>query len=159
MKQKTLSRWLKAVIVGAALCGAVIYLFVIPEFGRSIADENPEFAYCFWPWLIFLWCTALPCYAALVFGWRIAKNIGNDRSFCMENARALSWIAYLAAADAGFFFVGNVVFLFLNMNHPGVVLLSLVAVFAGVAVAIAAAALSHLVAKAADLQAESDLTI
>ena len=51
------------------------------------------------------------------------------------------------------------VFLFLGMNHPGVVLLSLVAVFAGVAVAIAAAALSHLVAKAADLQAESDLTI
>ena len=159
MKQKTLARWLKAVIIGAALCGAVIYLIVIPDFGRSIADDNPGLAYCYWPWLIFLWCTALPCYIALVFGWRIAKNVGNDRSFCMENARALKWIAWLALADAIFFFGGNLVLLFLNMNHPGVVLLSLVAVFAGVAVAIAAASLSHLVAKAADLQTESDLTI
>ena len=159
MKQKTLSRWLKAAMIGVALCGAVIYLLVIPEFGRSIADDNPEFAYCYWPWLIFLWCTALPCLAALIFGWRIAKNIGNDRSFCMENARALKWIADLAAGDAAFFFVGNVVFLFLNMNHPGIVLLSLLVVFAGVAVAVAAAVLSHLVGKAAVLQEQSDLTI
>ena len=46
-----------------------------------------------------------------------------------------------------------------QLSITNMVLLSLVAVFAGVAVAIAAAALSHLVAKAADLQAESDLTI
>ena len=159
MKQKSLARWLKAVIIGAALCGAVIYLLVIPDFGQSIAADNPEFAYCYWPWLIFLWCTAPPCFAALILGWRIAKNVGNDRSFCMENARALKWIAWLALADAAFFFAGNVVFLFFNMNHPGVVLLSLVAVFAGIAVTIAAATLSHLVGKAAELQEQSDLTI
>ena len=63
------------------------------------------------------------------------------------------------AGDAAFFFVGNVVFLFLNMNHPGIVLLSLVPVFAGACIAIAAAALSHLVRKAAALQEQSDLTI
>ena len=77
----------------------------------------------------------------------------------MENARALRAIAFLAAGDAAFFFLGNVVFLFLNMSHPGVVLASLLGVFAGVAVAIAAAALSHLVRKAAELQEQSDFTI
>ncbi len=159
MKQKALARWLKAAIIGVGLCLAVVYLLVIPDFGKSVAGANPEFAFCYLPWLIFLWCTALPCIAALILGWGVAGRIGKDRSFCMENAGALSTIAYLAAGDAAFFFVGNVVFLFLNMNHPGVVLLSLVPVFAGACIAIAAAALSHLVRKAAALQEQSDLTI
>ena len=59
----------------------------------------------------------------------------------------------------GFFFVGNVILLFANMSHPGVALFSLLIVFSGVAVAVAAAALSHLVQKAAVLQEQSDLTI
>ena len=159
MKQKSLARWLKAAIVGVALCLAVVYLLVIPDFGKSIAAQNPEFAFCYWPWLIFLWCTALPCIAALILGWTVAGRIGKDRSFCMENARALRAIAILAAGDAAFFFIGNVVFLFLNMSHPGVVLLSLVPEFAGACIASAAAALSHLVRKAAELQEQSDYTI
>ncbi|MBE7006207.1 MAG: DUF2975 domain-containing protein [Ruminococcaceae bacterium] len=159
MKQKALARWLKAAVIGVALCLAVVYLLIIPDFGKSIAAQNPEFAFCYWPWLIFLWCTALPCIAALILGWGVAGRIGKDRSFCMENARALRAIAFLAAGDAAFFFLGNVVFLFLNMSHPGVVLASLLGVFAGVAVAIAAAALSHLVRKAAELQEQSDYTI
>ena len=159
MKQKSLARWLKAAIVGVGLCLAVVYLLVIPDFGKSIAAANPEFAFCYWPWLIFLWCTALPCIAALILGWTVAGRIGKDRSFCMENARALRAVAYLAAGDAAFFFLGNVVFLLLNMNHPGIVLLSLVPEFAGACIAIAAAALSHLVRKAAELQEQSDYTI
>ena len=48
---------------------------------------------------------------------------------------------------------------FLNMNHPGILLLSWLFVFAGVAVAVAAAVLSHLIKKAAALQEQSDWTI
>ena len=81
------------------------------------------------------------------------------RSFSETNAKLLQWISYLAAADAGFFFVGNIVMLFLSMSHPGITLLSLLVVFAGAAVAAAAAALSHLVKKAAALQEQSDWTI
>lgn len=82
-----------------------------------------------------------------------------DRSFSNENAKYLKWISWLAAGDGIFFFIGNVVLLFINMSHPGVALFSLIVVFAGVAVAVAAAALSHLVKKAAALQEQSDLTI
>ena len=94
-----------------------------------------------------------------LFGWMIAGNIGRDRSFCMDNAKYLKWISWLAAGDAIYFFAGNVVMLFANMNHPGVIIISLFVIFAGVAIAVAAAALSHLVKKAAVLQEESDLTI
>ena len=77
----------------------------------------------------------------------------------MDNARLLKWISWLAAADSAYFFIGNIVLLFMNMSHPGVTLMSLIVVFGGVAITIASAALSHLIVKAADLQEESDLTI
>ena len=159
MEQKTLSRWLKAVLIGVGLCGLIVYAAVVPLYGLSILGRNPEMADRYWPWLLFLWATGVPCYAALVFGWKIAANIGRDRSFSNDNARHLKRIALLAAGDTAFFFLGNLVLLFVNMSHPGVVLLSLLVVFAGVAVTVAAAALSNLVLKAALLQEQSDLTI
>jgi len=159
MNQKTLSRWLRIIIVGCALCGIVIFGMVVPAMGLSMKLMNPEFAYCFWPWLVFIWLTAIPCYAALVLGWKITGNIRTDRSFSRENARYLSWIAVLAAIDAAFFFLGNVVLLFMNMNHPGIMLAALIVVFSGGAVSVAAAVLSHLANKAAALQEQSDLTI
>ena len=159
MEQKTLSRWLKVILVGVGLCGLVVYGAVLPLYGQSLVGQNPDMANRYWPWLIFLWATGVPCYAALVIGWRIAVNIGKDRSFSEDNARHLKRIALLAAGDAVFFFIGNIVLLFANMSHPGVVLGSLLVVFAGVAGSVAAAALSHLVLKAALLQEQSDLTI
>ena len=68
-------------------------------------------------------------------------------------------IAWLAAGVTLYYFIGNVVFFFLSMNHPGIMLLSLLICSAGVAVTVAAVCLSHLVFKAADLQEQSDLTV
>ncbi len=159
MDQKTLGRWLKIIFAGAGVCGLVVYGGIVPGWGASLVEQYPEFADRYWPWLIFLWGTAIPCYWALVLGWRMARNIGQDRSFCPENARLTAWISRLAAADAAYFFAGNVALLLLEMSHPGVLLLSLLAVFVGAAVSAAAACLSHLVRKAAALQEQSDLTI
>lgn len=160
MKQSTLSKWLKFMIFGIGVCGLVFYLLVIPVMGYFVAAmENGVYDYCYWPWLIFIWVTAIPCYITLLFGWKIAGNIGSDNSFCLENATLLKWISYLAVGDALLFFFGNITLLLLNMNHPSVVMLSLVIVFAGFAIAVAAAVLSYLVMKAAVLQEQSDLTI
>ena len=62
--------------------------------------------------------------------------------------------------DSGYFFIANMTLLFLlNMSHPSVMLASLVVDFAGVAVAVVAAVLSHLVQKATELQQQQELTI
>lgn len=159
MKQSTLAKWLKMILVGVGICGIVGYAWVIPSFGQMLVRDNPEFDYCYYPWLFFLWATAIPCYIALVLGWRIASNIGADRSFSLENAKLLKWISVLALVDAGFFFIMNILYLFLGLSHPGVTLISLVVVFAGIAVSVAAAVLSHLVMAAQELQEQSDLTI
>lgn len=160
MKQKSLSKWLKFIIIGIGICAIFVYGVIVPMLGQELASaNNGEFEYCFWPWFIFILITAIPCFAALYFAWRISDNIGEDRSFSYENSKFLKYISILAAGDAGFFFAGNIVFLFLNMNHPGIVLFSQLIVFVGIAISVAAAALSHLVMKAACLQEENDLTI
>ncbi len=159
MEQKHLSKWLKLILIGIGLCGLATYFWVFPMCGVSLLAEYPEFSNAFWPWLIFIWVSGVPCFAVLIFAWKISSNIGKGQSFTEKNASLLKSISILSAVDAGFFFVGNIVLLLLNMSHPGVLIASFVIEFVGVAIAVASAVLSHLVKKASALQEQSDWTI
>ncbi|MBR3929821.1 MAG: DUF2975 domain-containing protein [Clostridia bacterium] len=159
MEQKTLSKWISLVLYGVAFIGFFIFFVIIPMYGKSLLHFYPEFSNRFWPWLIFLWVFSLPCYAAIIIGLRISKRIGLDQSFSMENAGSLKLISYLAASDTVFFTLGNGAMLLWGLSHPGVALASLIVSFIGFAVTIAAAALSHLVKKAAIMKEENDFTI
>lgn len=159
MKQKVLARHLKMAIICLAVFGVLVYGVVIPTYGEEIVSANPEMADRFWPWLTLFLLTAVPCYAALVLCWKIAADIGRDRSFCQENADRMRWISNLAFGDVMLFFCGNAILLFQSMSHPGVFLLSLLPDMLGVAIAICAAALSHLIYKSALLQQDADLTV
>ena len=160
MEQKALSRWLKWILIGMALCGVMVYGVAFPTLGRMIADyEEGMYDHCYWPWLIFLWCSGIPCYAILAVCWKIASNIGKEQAFSMDNARLFRYISRLAAGDSVFFFIGNVVYWLIGYSHPGIVLESLFPIFAGVAISVGTGGLSQLVQKAAVLQEQSDLTI
>lgn len=159
MEQKTLARWLKIIIIGTGLCGIVVGAFLLPEIGSEITAAHREFSSWLIPWLIFLWLTLVPCYAALVISWQIADQIGRNRSFTIENAVGLGRISKLAVADTAFFFIGNIVLWLCGWNHPGIVLGSLLICFVGIVIAVAMAVLSHHTRKAAALQEENDLTI
>jgi hypothetical protein len=159
MNSQKFANWLKVIVFGTGICGIFLYLFLFPEWGRSISVSNPEYSFAYWPWMIFLWISAVPCYLTLICCYRIASEIGKENSFCNKNAKQLRLISLLAAADTVYFFMGNLVFFFLNMSHPGIILLALIVVFIGIAITVAAAALSHLVYKAAKLQEENEYTI
>lgn len=159
MKQNTLAKWLKFIIIGVGICGLIVYAFIVPSYGQSLVNQNPELSYCYYPWLIFLWLTGVPCYVVLILAWKIASNIAKDQSFSVSNVKLLKWIAILAAGDSLLFFAVNIIYLFVNMNHPSIVLISFIVVFAGITVSVVSAALSHLVMSAAQLQEQSDLTI
>ncbi len=159
MSQRGLANSLKAVIIGVAVCGLVIYFYFLPVWGRAIIQAAPAYENCYIPWMVFLWITGVPCYLVLLCGWKIASEIGADRSFTDLNARLLKYIAALSAFDSVLLFVGSGVFYVLGMSHGGLMLFCIVVVFAGVTVTVAAAALSHLVYRAAELEEESELTI
>lgn len=158
MSQKSLSNWLKMMIIGVGICGILICVLVLPALTAELEPLLNDKKVC-WAWLILLWLTSVPCFIALAFSWKIVSNIGNDNSFTMENAVLLKKISMLAAGDAIFLFVWNMILFFLNANHPSTLLLCLFIDFLGIVIAVIFATLSHLVCKAAELQEQSDLTI
>jgi len=157
MDQRKLSAWLKLIIAGCAACGAALFAFILPAWLRSFA---PQYArYSPWAWIICMWIAAIPCYGVLACGLRIAREIGADNSFSAVNARMLRIVAMLAAGDAAFLAVATVA-LCLAGEAPAILpVISAFVCFAGLAISVAAACLSHLVLKAAKLQEENDLTI
>ncbi|HBM98777.1 MAG TPA: DUF2975 domain-containing protein [Ruminococcus sp.] len=159
MSQKSLSKWMKIILFIFGLCGIAIFGLVIPVIGSDLKNEYLEFAFAFIPWLVFILIMAIPCYAVLVLGWKIASSIGNDNSFSNANAKRLKYVSVIALVTSIYNFAGNVVFLLLNMNHPSILIFSLFVTFVGIAISAASAILSYLVRKAAKLQEQSDLTI
>ena len=159
MNHNQLAKQLKAVIIGVAVFGLLVYLWIVPTLGQNMAEMFPECADAYMPWLIFIWATGIPCFTALFFAWKIASNIGTDHSFCTDNGILMKRIAKLASADGIFFFLGNIVLLFAGINHPGIVIVSLLVMCIAMGIFVAASALSHLIMEAAELQEQSDFTI
>ncbi len=159
MTQKSLSLWMKIIVIMLGICGVVLYGFTAPYIGLDFAKSYPEFAFCFTPWLVFLLLTAIPCYSVLVLAWKIATSISKDKAFTDKNSSRLKNVSILSLATSVYMFAGNVIFLALNMNHFSIFLAICLLVFVGVAISVASAVLSYLVKKAAKLQQDSDLTI
>lgn len=159
MKSRTLAILIRIILAGFALCGIGIYIFILPSIGQSFVDHAPEFSYAYVPWMIFLLITLIPCYIVVVLGFMIASRIAKEDAFSFANSKLLKGVAICAAADSAFFLLGNIVLLFVNMNHPGIVLLSLLIVFIGASIAVASYVLSELTANAAAIRDENALTI
>lgn len=159
MNQSNLSRWLKFITIAVGIIGAVVFFVLLPMIGKDIIHVNKEYAGFYWPWLIFIWIMAIPCYMVLILFWDICGQIKKNKSFSERNVKNLVWISRLAIFDIILCFVGNVIFAVFNMSHPGIMVAFLFVIFTGVAIAIIAAALSHLVKKACMIQDENELTI
>lgn len=159
MSQRGLANSLKAGIIGIGMCGLIIYFYFLPAIGKVILRDMPQYGHGYIPWMIFLWITGIPCYLVLLCCWKVASEIGRDNSFSYINAKMLKYIAALAAFDSCFLFVGSGIFFTLDMCGVGLLLLLFVVVFFGATVTVAAAALSHLIYKAAELAEQNELTI
>lgn len=159
MNQKTLSRWLKVITVVLGLMGIAFYAGVFPQLVSDFGEMFPEFKHLVLPSLIGIWASGVPCYISLVLFWRICTRIGQDRSFCTENAKSLQYIGLLAIFDSLLCLAVTVLLVVNGAINPGTYIIAFTIMFAGAAVAVAAMALSHLVMKAALLKDENDLTI
>lgn len=159
MSSKTLGNLMRGSVIAAAICALFLCLYAIPSWGRSMALANPGFSDWFWPWLIFAWLFAVPCFAILVFIWKVSGAVIRETVFTTQTAKWVKTGAVLLLSDAAFLFVGNVVLLLLDMSHPGVLLFSIIGDIFAIALALLAAVLSRYLTKAAVLQEESEGTL
>ncbi len=157
MKRVGLVRTLKGTVLFLAALVAVWYIEIFPIRIREIGAQMPEFTWLVTPGIIAVSASAIPIVIALVLFWKICTEIGRDNSFCHKNARWLSGIGFCALVDTGYCAVGTVT-LEILAGSP-IWLLGTAVCVVGLAIALAAFLLSHLVLKAADLKAENDLTI
>jgi hypothetical protein len=146
-------------VIAVAVCGLFLCAFVIPAWGGTVTRENPEYSGWFWPWLIFAWLVAIPCFAILIHIWKVAGAVEREAVFTMQTAKWVKSGAVLLLADAVLLFVGNVVLFMLSMNLIGVVFLSIMIDILAVTLALFAAVLSRYLTKAALLQEESEGTL
>ena len=159
MNKNTLAMLLKLMITGMGICGLFIYFIFFPQAGQFIVSRFPEYSHCYRPWLGFLWLTGIPCAAVLVLMWKFSTTVKQDRVFIKDNVLRVTMICYLAVFDSLFFVAGNILYLFLGMNHPSVVIASLGVAFLGACIAIVSAAIADFINRATELKEENDLTI
>lgn len=159
MSSKTLCVWVRIAVIAVTICGLTLCGYIIPSWGTDIVAANPEFGHWYLPWLIFLWIVSLPCFSILIFVWKVSGAIKQEQVFTLKTAKWIKISAVLIFADVGFFFTGNLTFLLLGMNHPGIILISLFVDIFAIALAVLAAVLSRYITKAAVLQEESEGTI
>ncbi len=146
-------------MIAALVCGAIFFWF-LPQLGRGIALADPEYAWAFWPCLIFAWLFAVPVFWAMAALWTVFGRIGRGDAFCAENARAMATVSRLAFFDAVLVPVGVITLALLGAGSPGMTVIAMPAgVMVCTLVGVMAMALSRLVADAARLQDESDLTV
>lgn len=103
MRQKELEKWLKIVIIAVALCGLVVCAVAIPWIGHVLIASDPQISDMYILWLVLFIISAIPCYVILYLGWRVAVNIGKDRSFSLENARYIKLASKIILFDALYF--------------------------------------------------------
>lgn len=165
MQQKTLISWLKAILVLFGLLLAILLFLVVPFMGQQAVSRTKDAAFLFWPCLLFIWILGAPVYLMLVEAWRVCCRIGAGQPFCPGNARSFVVIGQYSLLDCGLLFLGNVILAGIGLIRrlpvypPAVPVFSLLLIFIGLAVAVAAATLSHLIYKASDLNEENQLTI
>ena len=157
MEHKKLARLL-SIAGGIALLGGLLMLFVYaPIRGSQLKLIYPGATFLFWPGLLLFWCIGGLLLAALIQYWKICKNIGENRSFCAENAARMKTISVLLFAAAALCAVPTVLFLIYGITAVWAEF----AVFgmACLAMGMLAYALHKLLKNAAALQAENDLTV
>ncbi len=159
MSSKTLTYLVRTAVIAVAICGIFICGFILPNFGSNFAEQNPEFAYMFVPWLVFLLIAAAPCFVILGFVWRVTVQIRKEQVFTELTARLVKIASIIMLCDIIFFFIGNVTLGFLEMTHPAVMLCALFICIFGLALSVAAATLARYISKAAALQEEVEGTI
>ena len=159
MEHKRLSRLLLLAGWMAVLGCAFIFLLVLPLSGYGYYVHVPEVRMLYVPSLIYFWAAGVCSALALWQYMRICRRIGENRSFCAENARDLRRIAHLLFICGGMLTGYCLVACLPQVPFGPELLFCLIAAMAYAAMGLLAWALHRLIQQAVALQEENNLTI
>jgi len=163
MTTKSLLFWVRCAIVIIALCGITVcalwypYSFSIINIDLTATDLSELTTVQGWGLLSFYWAVSIPCFAILIIAWKISASIKTEQLFTNKSAKMIKICALILLVDSSVFLIGNVVFLLLKMNDFAIIYFFLI--IGGLVLSVLLSALSHYVAKAAELQELSDGTV
>ena len=160
MQHKKIALVLECLTGFLAFLLSLVAFWFMPLFGRNLAlYEVPYLAWLFWPCLVFVWVVCGLGYAALFRFFTVCREIGRGNSFSQKNARAFRWIGHYAVAAGVLLFAMQVVLIVFELfGAPWLFLFFFLILFC-VCIAVLAYCLSRLIANAADLKEQNDLTI
>ena len=160
MSQKELSTCLKVIDVLATLGLIWIVLYYLPNAGR-LFDQGALTSLLLWPVKTYLFSVAgcIPIVFIAVVCWRMFVRIGNDNSFCAENAAALKHACIASVVEGILLVLGIASLILFDVCTVPQLVIMVVLIMGFFGFAIVAAALSRLTLKASLIKDENDLTV
>lgn len=159
MNQSQVARILKIATVGAAVLAAGVFLFYLPLAGWQVAEawELTELVYV--PALIVTEVIWVLVNLALWQFWKVCRRIGENASFSQENARSFRWISRFALLASALVALPFLTLCVLGLMNAVFGIPFLLVICFGLGIAVLSWCLSLLIANAAELKQQADLTI
>lgn len=159
MEQKTIAKLLKIFSVITAIIGGIFFFWYLPVIICQAAEMIDEAAFLKIPAILCVIFIACLCYSALWNFWKICTQIGNNNSFCKENAQSMKNIGGLAFAVLIIILLGTLFLLIIGFLNAAWFFVCLFMSFVACGIAVICFALSKLIENAAMIKEENDLTI
>ena len=156
MKRETLFLKLAVIIIGLPIAGVLTFL----TYDLMTVPKTKEFI-LFVPMVIVLYVSAIPYFIALFQTFKLLGYIDRNNAFSVLSVQTLKKVK-LCAIVISVLFIVDLPFLFRIADiddAPGIVLFSLIIIFASTVIAVFAAVLQKLLANALAIKSENDLTI
>jgi len=159
MKQKAITYWLKAVTIAIGLLGlaffgsATVYgFFFRPDYNDPIPDYLRRN-------IVFIWITAILCFAILFFFWKIVCEIAKDNSFSMENAKNFKCMGICGVLIIIEYLARILIWFIKGEIYLVPISYTLLKIFVFIIFIILCYAMSKLVQNAYEIKQENELTI
>ncbi len=152
--------FLKIVLILMALGVLVLFVFWLPEIGSKKASADPEIAYLQYPFLIYIYASSVPFFAALYQAFKLLNYIDENKGFSELSVKALKNIKYCAITIVALLSIGILyVSFFVEGDKANILNLGLIITFATSVIVTFAAVLQKLVQNGLDIKSENDLMV
>lgn len=122
---------------------------------------NPEYTHILYPIVIGLYVSVIPFFTALLQSFKLLSYIDKNQAFSDLSVNALKIIKFCAIIISGTLVaVLPFVYLLADLDDaPGLIIISMIPIFASMVIAVFAAVLQRLLKEAIDIKSENDLII